>query len=341
MMPGEEYNMKKFTIIIPVKNGGTYFKQCVQSVLQQTLTHFNLHILVHDCEDDTLPWLDGLSDQRIVIDYKENVNGILGNWDRIKSIQKNEFMTILGYDDLLLPHYLETMNRLIEQHPKASLYQAHFDYIDAQGRKVRACQPMDAVLKPEVFVNGQLTQTLDSMGTGYMMRSADYDRLGGIPMQYPNLIFADYELWVRLCGIAYLAVTPETCFQYRLHQSVSRITNGEDYQKAYFLYLRFLQSYMQTHEQVQRAFNENGMAYMEYFCESLSHRILKTPASRRGINVNQFIQQCRQVAKELLPDQEFRAHEKWRVRLAVGFDMNGFTRSAFKIIQQVTLLFKR
>lgn len=333
--------MPKFSVILPVRNGGTYVKQCVHSVLSQSYSDFELLILDNCSSDGTLEWIRQLNNSSIRVFPSDTPLDICGNWGRIVHTAKGEFITLIGHDDLLLPHYLETMNRLIEQHPKASLYQAHFDYIDAQGRKVRACQPMDAVLKPEVFVNGQLTQTLDSMGTGYMMRSADYDRLGGIPMQYPNLIFADYELWVRLCGIAYLAVTPETCFQYRLHQSVSRVTNGEDYQKAYFLYLRFLESYMQTHEQVQRAFNENGMAYMEYFCESLSHRILKTPASRRGINVKQFIQQCRQVAKELLPDQEFRAHEKWRVRLAVGFDMNGFTRSAFKIIQQVTLLFKR
>ncbi|HRN78921.1 MAG TPA: glycosyltransferase [Ferruginibacter sp.] len=333
--------MKKFTIIIPVKNGGSYFKTCVQSVLSQTIDQYHLHILAHDCTDDTLDWLDGLSDKRIVIDYKENVDGILGNWHRIQSIPKNEFMTILGYDDLLLPHYLETMNRLIEQHPYASLYQAHFDYINAQGKKVRGCQPMEPSLKVDAFLNGQLTQTLDSMGTGYMMRSADYNRLGGIPMHYPNLIFADYELWMRLCGMSYLAVTPETCFQYRLHQSVSRVTNGEDYQQAYFLYLRFLQSYMQTNEAVRRVFHINGMKYMEYFCESLSHRILKTPVSRRRINVKQFIEHCRELATALLPDQPFHADKKWRVRLAVWFDMNGLFRLAFKIVQQMTLLFNR
>lgn len=333
--------MPRFSIILPVRNGGEYFKQCVESVLKQTYPDFNLLILDNCSSDGTKEWALSLNHPKIQVFPSAVAMDICGNWGRIVKLIKGEFITLIGHDDLLLPHYLETMNRLIEQHPYASLYQAHFDYINAQGKKVRGCQPMEPSLKVDAFLNGQLTQTLDSMGTGYMMRSADYNRLGGIPMHYPNLIFADYELWMRLCGMSYLAVTPETCFQYRLHQSVSRVTNGEDYQQAYFLYLRFLQSYMQTNEAVRRVFHINGMKYMEYFCESLSHRILKTPVSRRRINVKQFIEHCRELATALLPDQSFHADKKWRVRLAVWFDANAFTRSAFQVIQKVTLLFNR
>ncbi|MBX2939233.1 MAG: glycosyltransferase [Ferruginibacter sp.] len=333
--------MPRFSIILPVRNGGEYFKQCVESVLRQTYTDFNLLILDNCSSDGSKEWALSLNHPKIQVFPSVVSMDICGNWGRILNLVKGEFITLIGHDDLLLPHYLETMNRLIEQHPYASLYQAHFDYINAQGKKVRGCQPMEPSLKVDAFLNGQLTQTLDSMGTGYMMRSADYNRLGGIPMHYPNLIFADYELWMRLCGMSYLAVTPETCFQYRLHQSVSRVTNGEDYQQAYFLYLRFLQSYMQTNEAVRRVFHINGMKYMEYFCESLSHRILKTPVSRRRINVKQFIEHCRELATALLPDQPFHADKKWRVRLAVWFDMNGLFRLAFKIVQQMTLLFNR
>lgn len=333
--------MPKFSVILPVRNGGAYLKQCVESVLNQTYSDFNLIVLENSSTDGSAEWLEGLNHKKMQVITSGETLDICGNWGRITSIPKGEFITLIGHDDILLPHYLETMNRLIEQHPNASLYQAHFDYIDAQGVKVRGCQPMPPTLTVGGFLNGQLTQTLDSMGTGYMIRSADYDRLGGIPMHYPNLIFADYELWMRLCGIHFMAVTPETCFQYRLHQSVSRVTNGEDYQQAYFTYLRFLETYRQNNEEVRLEFEKNGMAYMEYFCESLSHRILKTPVSLRSVNVKPFIARCRQVAATMLPNQSFNADKKWRVRLAVWFDANAFTRSAFQVIQKVTLLFNR
>lgn len=335
MMPGANYNMKKFTIIIPVKNGGSYFKACVQSVLSQTMEQYHLHILAHDCTDDTLDWLDGLSDKRIVVDYKENVDGILGNWQRIQSIPKNEFMTILGYDDLLLPHYLETMNRLIEQHPDASLYQAHFNYINSAGEKVRKCQPMPEVIPVEDFLQREFEQTLDSMGTGYMMRSADYDRLGGIPMHYPNLIFADYELWVRLTGLSYLAVSHETLFEYRLHNSVSKVTNGEDYAKAYFNYLEFLNAFKKENPKAAIALRNSGGKFMMDFCQSLAHRILKTPVQNRKITVAAFVKKCEDYAQQILPSSEFSPLNKKGISLAILFDKNNFTRGLFRFALKV------
>src|SRR5690606_30448303 len=104
------------------------------------------------------------------------------------------------------------------------------------------------------FLQAQLTFNLDSMGTGYMMRSADYDAFGGIPTNFPNLIFADYALWMQLAAKSYLAVSSETAFDYRIHQSVSRITNGQDYQKAFFLYLDFLEKRMKQDSEVNRVF---------------------------------------------------------------------------------------
>ncbi|MBK8710310.1 MAG: hypothetical protein IPL97_00260 [Niastella sp.] len=51
-----------------------------------------------------------------------------------------------------------------------------------------------------LFLKAEFLQTMDSMGTGYMMRSNDFDMLHGLSIAYPNLIFADYQLWVQLTG---------------------------------------------------------------------------------------------------------------------------------------------
>ena len=52
------------------------------------------------------------------------------NWHRVVTIPKNEFITLIGHDDILDPHYLSVMDKLIARHPKASLYQTHFRKID-------------------------------------------------------------------------------------------------------------------------------------------------------------------------------------------------------------------
>ena len=133
----------KFSIILPVKNGGEYVKECVQSILLQTYQEFNLHILENCSTDGTAEWLQTLEDDRVIIIPSERSLSIEENWARILSIQKNEFITIIGHDDLFDKDYLQTIKALIAQYPDASLYQTHFKFIDATGNFIRHCKPMD------------------------------------------------------------------------------------------------------------------------------------------------------------------------------------------------------
>ena len=178
----------KFSIILPVRNGGDYVKACINSILAQTVKDFNLLVLDNKSTDGTFEWITSLNDNRIKIFPSEESLTIEKNWSRITSIPKNEFITLIGHDDLLHPHYLEEMNYLISKHPNASLYQSHYRYINSEGNFVRNCKPMDEVQSGYEFLACHMTQTMDSVGTGYMMRSKDYDELGGIP-DLPNLIF--------------------------------------------------------------------------------------------------------------------------------------------------------
>lgn len=333
--------MNSFSIILPVYNGGEYVKTCVRSLLAQTFSDYNVIVLDNCSTDGTREWLLSLKDPKISVITSEKKLSIAENWGRIKDIEKNEFMTMIGHDDVLLPEYLSIMNALINEHPGASLYQAHFDFIDSKGNVIKSCQPMPGKMDAADFLKAQLTRTMDSMGTGYIMRSADYDNLGGIPANYPNLIFADYALWMMLTDQSYLAVSKQTAFQYRLHDSVSKVTNGEDYQRAFFMYLDFLKTHMLQNPSIKEVFQTNGHGYLMHFCESLSHRILKTPSERREVTVQSFIDKCMTYSSEMLPGQAFEPLKKRRISLALWFDKNATRRSAFKIIKQMTLLFDR
>ena len=115
--------MPKFSIILPVKDGGTYVKECVNSILSQGYRDFTFHVLDNCSKDGTGKWIRSLNDERIIIYPSEKALSIEENWRRILSIQKNEFITLIGHDDILDPQYLEVMNELIRQHSSAGLYQ--------------------------------------------------------------------------------------------------------------------------------------------------------------------------------------------------------------------------
>ncbi len=187
----------KYSIILPVHNGGEYIKLCVQSILDQTLPDFNLLVLENCSNDGTAEWLHSLKDDRIRLIPSQKLLSIEENWTRIFSLMKDEFMTMIGHDDLLDKDYLKKMDDLIQKYPNAGLYQSHFRFINEAGAFKKKCKPMKEILQPEEFLEYFLNGRIDIMGTGFMMRSADYDRVGGIP-SYHNLLFADMELWLSL-----------------------------------------------------------------------------------------------------------------------------------------------
>ncbi|MFZ1530379.1 MAG: glycosyltransferase [Ferruginibacter sp.] len=325
--------MSKFSIILPVHNGGCFFRICIEGILGQSYSDFELIILDNNSTDGTFEWINSIADNRIKVYRSEKDLSMTENWARIVEIKKNEFMTIIGHDDLFHPGYLEKMNELISKYPDASLYQAHFNFIDAGGQLLNSSKPMPATMSVQGFLEAEFMQRMDSMGTGYMMRSSDYDRMGGIDCSYPNLIFADYQLWTELAGLNFLAISPETCFSYRLHNSVSKTTDAENYRIAFEKYLGFLSSYAQNRPAVKKAIKANGNAFLNYFCESLSHRLLKSPKTASRIPVHTFIENCKKNAL-LLEISNFRPYRKFPILLAAILDSNFIFRKIFMLVKR-------
>ena len=210
-------NGQQFSVVLPVRNGGEHVKLCVASVLAQTLAdRFELLVLDNCSTDGTAEWLNSLRDPRVRVYPADRPLSIEANWSRIKEIAKREFVTMIGHDDLLDPSFLEVVSRLIQAHPDASLYLTHFRLIDAQGTLVRRCLPMPAREPAAEFLAARLCRLRDSYGTGYVLRSREYDALGGIPV-YPKLLYADDALFLRAMAPSYRATALEEAFSYRTH----------------------------------------------------------------------------------------------------------------------------
>jgi glycosyltransferase involved in cell wall biosynthesis len=327
--------MNKYSIILPVRNGGAYVKECVKSILSQSRTDFNLIVLDNCSTDGTTEWIESLTDKRIVVYRSERSLSIEESWSRIKGIPKNEFMTMIGHDDLLQPHYLQEMNDLIARHPEAGLYQTHFSYINETGAVTRPCLPMDEVQTVHEFLACQFARTIDSTGTGYLMRSADFERAGGMPATYPNLIFSDFHLWVTLMGGGYKATSNKNCFSYRVHQSLSRTTNGMLYAQAYLNYLQFLNTFKAGRPLVESVINRYGKPFMLFYCESLSHRLLKTPLANRSWKVIDFVNKCEQMAAALIPGQHLEPLSVRRIKLAHQLDSSFLGRGIFNLYKKL------
>ncbi len=327
--------MAKFSIVLPVRNGGNYVKECVNSILAQTCTDFNLVVLDNCSTDGTLEWIMGLSDERIVIYPATESLGIEKNWARIVSVPRNEFMTCIGHDDILAPDYLSVMDTLIERYPTASLYQAHFTYIDAEGKKIKGCRPMQERFSGPEFLSAILTRSIDIIGTGFMVRTKDYDAIGGIPA-YPSLLFADFELWFRLAAISDMVVANETCFSFRLHQSTTGAAPDSRMQSAFEAFMRFLAEAQHQNAFYAEVIRRDAGAFLLYYCKSLSHRLLRTAMDKRNnITVKEFVQRTRELAKVFNPPLVYEPEKVFSVKVAMIIDGSPLLRKCFVLFKKI------
>lgn len=234
----------EFSIVIPTRNGERYLAAAIESVLAQRYPHWRLHILESGSTDATLEIVARYSgDSRLALHSTpadQPPLDIVGNWARILQLDLSEYLTILGHDDLLGADFLAEIAALIAAEPNASLWLTHFALIDSDGALIRPCKPFPPRLNADEYLYGLHTRRFESYATGYVMRSADYIELGGIP-PLRNLLYADLLLWYRLTQRGYLACSPRCAFSYRVHgQSMSYAMQLSDWYAASEQYLAAL-----------------------------------------------------------------------------------------------------
>ncbi len=327
--------MARFSVILPVKNGGEYVKLCVKSILGQSLPDFSLDVLDNCSSDGTLEWLQKLNDPRINIHLSDIPLTIEENWSRILHLPMNEFMTFLGHDDLLDSNFLEEMDSLIKKHPNASFYQAHFRYINEQGNCIRSCKPMDEEQKASAFLAFFLSG-MGELSIGQVIRSKDFVEVGGIP-NYPNLLYADFELWMRLLHRGYRASLHTECCSYRIHGSST--TTSSSKLKYYYAYLRLLDYFISLKERKNEfgeIFRKYGLNFFKTYCQVVSHHILQVPHSEReGVRVQFILKEFKERIDLLIPGNDFLPEEIRSIRLGGIIDNTFFLHNLFLMFKKV------
>jgi len=259
----------KFTLIIPSYNGGDYLKECIASVRAQTYRGFALAVLDDGSTDGSLEWLRALGEPRLMLHPAPAHLGIVENWGRALRLPKAEFMTIIGQDDRLDPDYLAVMDALTRRQPDAGLYHAHFRFMDSGGKVIRPCRPLPARETAAQYLTALFTGTRDTYGTGYLMRSARYESVGGIP-PFEKLLFADDALWMALIQGAYKATATEQCFSCRLHPaSASGGTGWQSWLAAMPPYAVFLDGLAARDPDFAHAYAAHAPGYFDGWRRSL------------------------------------------------------------------------
>ncbi|MBQ6886669.1 MAG: glycosyltransferase family 2 protein, partial [Lachnospiraceae bacterium] len=108
-----------FSIVIPVWNVEKYIEECLESVLNQTITNVEV-ICVDDCsEDNSLAILHRYAgeDERVkVIELKENMSTLIARKRGVEAAKGNYIMFV-DADDRIDYNCCETLKELLREHP--------------------------------------------------------------------------------------------------------------------------------------------------------------------------------------------------------------------------------
>lgn len=321
----------RFTIILPVHNGGDAARQCVASILNQSYMDFCLAILENHSTDGTAEWYRSLKDPRVQLFPSNSLLPIEENWARAMTIPTGEFITFIGHDDLLDRSYLAVIDDLIRRNPDAALFQTHFRLIDEHGRLLRHCEPRPSRETDVDFLRALIGSDRFTAGTGYVMRANHYRRVGGIPAM-PGLLYADHILWLKLIRGSWLAIAAEECFSIRLHAgNQSTTAHWSTHLEALRQYRMFLKTYGETDSRLAEVITQHLPAHYNRLLRNIYLRAL-TEATLRGYPLDSAVRATLETERDAtaLPwDDDPEVRRRMRI------NRSAFLRTLYRIYRRL------
>jgi len=133
----------KYTIAIPAFKG-RFLKCCIDSVLRQRFTNFEL-IIVNDASPDPIDEiLSCYNDERIRYYKNEQNSGaeyMVDNWNKCLDLAVGEYFVLLGDDDFIDVDYLDSFEELIADFPSLEVYHCRSKIVDTEGRLLDLTPP--------------------------------------------------------------------------------------------------------------------------------------------------------------------------------------------------------
>lgn len=219
----EDYAYKPLiSIIIPVYNvDRKYLSECLDSILKQTYQNFEI-CLADDCSNkkETIDTLKEymLKDERIKVIFREKNGHISEASNSALSLATGEFIGMMDNDDVLVPHALNEIVRVLNNNNSLDFIYTDEDKIDLEGNR------SDPQFKPDF--------ALDKLyGGNYIchfnvIRKTIMDKVGGFRKGYEGA--QDFDLFIRIAEITNKFYhIPKILYHWRMIPGSTALDAGE------------------------------------------------------------------------------------------------------------------
>ena len=112
----------KYSILIPTFNKCEYLNYTLKSILQNDYEDFEVIVSNDHSTDGTNELLLKIKDPRVKIIKPPFKLTQAKNYEYLLNFANGEWITILGDDDGILPHFFQTSDKLIKSHPNFEIF---------------------------------------------------------------------------------------------------------------------------------------------------------------------------------------------------------------------------
>jgi len=204
-------DMPAVTVVITSFNREKYIAASIQSVLGSTFSDFELLVLDDASTDGTVEEARRCADRdrRVRVVVNERNLGQFGNRNRAIDLVTTPLLKYHDSDDVMYPHCLETMARILLDEPSAG-------FAMSAGRAWSG-GPCPMALSPQMaYAREYLGSGMFAGGPAVALFRTDVLRkLGGFPNRG---VASDYCFWLKACAVTSVVLVPADLFWYRVHR---------------------------------------------------------------------------------------------------------------------------
>ena len=196
-----------------------YLGEAIDSVLSQTYTHIELHI-VNDCSPQDIDSVVNryLCDERVHYHINsQNIGGKdpVANWNKCLNYATGEYFSLLCDDDVYVPTFIEEMVKLAGKYPDTYVFRARVRIVEGDGNLLNyypsAPEWETSTDYMWAAVSGYRLQTISE----FMYRTRHIKEQGGyIPL--PKAWCSDYASVISLAKNGGIATCNKFLVQFRM-----------------------------------------------------------------------------------------------------------------------------
>lgn len=222
--------MPKISVCIPTYNRADLLRRCIDSVVAQDWTDWELIITDNASSDNTTEVVASYRDSRVrSVRQSENI-GMFKNFNAAIREAKGEYVKMLMDDDVLLPACLRRQIEILDQFPKVNFVCSDYSAIDADSKPIqniyfhhdsyRVFRESREEAGSSFILEYLLGHRVVGLPSAITFRRLAAEKVGYFDEQIGNPLDAD--MWLRLAATGDFYYLDEKLLYVRWHDNWSK-----------------------------------------------------------------------------------------------------------------------